>query len=82
MGIKPSARLLSRAGMNREPISGTFELSPMCNFSCKMCYIRRSPEEVSRLGGLQSPAQWLDWAREARNAGMLWLLLTGGDPFL
>ena len=82
MGIKPSARLLSRAGMNREPISGTFELSPMCNFSCKMCYIRRSPEEVSRLGGLQSPAQWLGWAREARNAGMLWLLLTGGEPFL
>lgn len=82
MGVKPSDRLIYQAGMNRIPISGTFELSPMCNFSCRMCYVRRSPAEVARLGGLHPPEQWLAWAEEARQAGMLWLLLTGGEPFL
>lgn len=82
MEIRPSDRILYQAGTNRVPVSGTFELSPLCNFSCKMCYIRRTPEEVFALGGLQSVQQWLKWARQAREAGMLWLLLTGGEPFL
>ena len=82
MEIRPSDRILYQAGTNRVPVSGTFELSPLCNFSCKMCYIRRTPEEVFALGGLQSAQQWLKWARQAREAGMLWLLLTGGEPFL
>lgn len=82
MEIKPSDRILSHAGTKRIPVSGTFELSPICNFTCKMCYIRRTPAEVCALGGLQSAQQWLEWARQAREAGMLWLLLTGGEPFL
>ncbi len=65
------------------PLNGTFELSPVCNFSCRMCYVRKSQKEV-----MSSPRKILtldDWrhiAREARNAGMLELLLTGGEPLL
>lgn len=33
----------SRAGI---PLGGTFELTPLCNFRCRMCYIRKAPEEV------------------------------------
>lgn len=65
------------------PLSGTFELSPVCNFNCRMCYVRKSPKEVA-----QSPRkilsldQWRRIAAEARDAGMLYLLITGGEPFL
>ena len=34
----------SRAGV---PIGGTFELSPVCNFSCRMCYVRKTAAEVA-----------------------------------
>ncbi len=44
---RPLSRLLmDRASFSRIPVSGTFELTPMCNFSCRMCYIRQSAEAV------------------------------------
>lgn len=75
--------LYAKASQMRIPLSGTFELSPVCNFSCRMCYVRKSQKEVQ-----ESPRKILqldDWraiAREARDAGMLYLLLTGGEPLL
>lgn len=63
------------------PLSGTFELTPMCNFSCRMCYVRKTAEEVGKSSRpMRTLGQWLDLAREARDAGMLYLLLTGGEP--
>lgn len=75
--------LYSRASRMLVPLSGTFELSPVCNFNCRMCYVRKSQKEVN-----DSPRSILtldDWrriAREARDAGLLYLLLTGGEPLL
>lgn len=75
--------LYAKAGSLRIPLSGTFELSPVCNFSCKMCYVRKTRKEVE-----ESPRKILtldDWrriAKEARDVGMLYLLLTGGEPLL
>lgn len=64
------------------PISGTFELTARCNFNCRMCYVhlQKNPEEL-RTKEL-SVEQWLDIAKEARDAGMVFLLLTGGEPLL
>ena len=63
------------------PLSGTFELTPMCNFSCRMCYVRKTAEEVwNSSRPMRTPEQWIALAREARDAGMLYLLLTGGEP--
>lgn len=67
----------------RIPLNGTFELSPVCNFSCKMCYVRKTREEVH--SSSRKPMTLDDWraiAREAGKAGMLELLLTGGEPML
>lgn len=47
-----------------------------------MCYVRKSGKEVEEMGGLLSTEQWLNIAREARDAGLLFPLLTGGEPFL
>ena len=29
------------------PIQGQFELTPLCNFSCRMCYAHLSPDQLS-----------------------------------
>lgn len=73
-------RKAGRAGI---PLSGTFELSPLCNMDCRMCYVKMTPEDMKRSGGRQRTVEeWIELAREAQKAGMLFLLLTGGEPFL
>ena len=74
--------LYTRAAQKQIPISGTFELLPVCNLDCKMCYVRKSMAEVKALGGLRSADEWIALGRKAVDAGMLFLLLTGGEPFL
>ena len=64
------------------PFSGTFELTPVCNMDCKMCYVRLSRQAQESIGPLADAARWLRMAQEAKDAGMLYLLLTGGEPFL
>lgn len=63
------------------PLSGTFELTPLCNFSCRMCYVRKTAKEVrDSKRPMMTLDQWLTLAGEACDAGMLYLLLTGGEP--
>lgn len=64
------------------PLSGTFELIPVCNMDCKMCYIRLSTQEQEAIGPLATAEQWLRLGEAAKEKGMLYLLLTGGEPFL
>lgn len=63
------------------PLSGTFELTPLCNMNCKMCYVRMDKRSQETVGPLASAEQWLKLGRQARDSGMLHLLLTGGEPF-
>jgi len=75
--------LYTKAGRLRIPLSGTFELSPVCNFACKMCYVRKTREEVRcSPRKIMTLDDWRTLAREAGKAGMLELLLTGGEPLL
>ena len=72
-------RKASRQGI---PLSGTFELTPLCNMSCKMCYVRLTPQKQASTAPLATAGQWLDLGKIAKENGMLYLLLTGGEPFL
>lgn len=75
--------LYRKASRGRIPLSGTFELSPVCNFACRMCYVRKTANEVSaHHRPILTLEHWRAIAKEARDAGMLYLLLTGGEPFL
>lgn len=74
--------LYTKAAQNHIPISGTFELLPVCNLDCKMCYVKKSMSDVKQLGGLRNADEWISLAKKAVDAGMLFLLLTGGEPFL
>lgn len=75
--------LYNKASRARIPLSGTFELSPVCNFDCRMCYVRKTAKEVREHDRpILQLEDWLRIAREAKEQGMLYLLLTGGEPFL
>ena len=39
--------MYTKAGRMGVPIGGTFELSPVCNFACRMCYVRKTAREVA-----------------------------------
>lgn len=64
------------------PIAGTFEITPRCNFNCKMCYVHLSKDEADKRGKELTADQWLDIAETARSKGMIFLLLTGGEPLV
>lgn len=64
------------------PIAGNFELTARCNFDCPMCYVHLKQEDVDAQGRELTAEQWIDIARQARDAGMVFVLLTGGEPFV
>lgn len=63
------------------PLYGTFELTARCNFSCKMCYVHLTNEQANAIGKELTNEEWLNIAKEAKNMGMLYLTLTGGEVF-
>ncbi len=71
---RKAARLLS-------PLSGTFEVTPVCNMSCRMCYVRMTKKEQEAIRPLRTAEEWLRLGEAAKERGMLYLLLTGGEPF-
>ena len=64
------------------PVSGNFELTARCNFNCPMCYVHMSAEEIAKQGRELTAAEWVKLAEEAKNKGMIFALLTGGEPFI
>lgn len=60
------------------PVSGTFELTQRCNFGCEMCYVHDCKQKTDPL----SAEDWLRLAQQAKDAGTVFLLLTGGEPLL
>ena len=64
------------------PIAGNFELTARCNFNCPMCYVHMTQEQVDKAGKELTARQWLDIARAAKDRGMIFALLTGGEPLV
>lgn len=71
-----------KGAARRIPVSGTFELTSRCNFDCKMCYVHMNPEEQNQIGRELTAQQWIDLGKKAVEKGMIYLLLTGGEPLL
>lgn len=60
------------------PISGSFELTPLCNLDCKMCYVHLNKEHMQG-AQLLSVEQWKQIMQQAIDAGMMYSRLTGGE---
>lgn len=70
--------LVNRYSQKRLPINTSFELTPYCNMSCKMCYVQNNAPGLPIL----RKEEWLRIGKEAYDLGVLFVLLTGGEPLL
>lgn len=78
-----TSALFHKASQKKIPLSGTFEVSPLCNFDCRMCYVRQSKQQIdAHPRKMLTLKQWKEIADAAEKKGMLYLLITGGEPFL
>ena len=60
------------------PISGSFELTPLCNLDCKMCYVHLNAAQLN--GAKLLPTEtWKDIMTQAVDAGMMYARITGGE---
>ena len=73
--------LFTKATRKKIPLGGTFELTPVCNMDCRMCYVKMSRQQQEAIRPLISAEEWLRLGQEAKGHGLLYLLLTGGEPF-
>ena len=73
--------LHSKAARSGIPLSGTFELTPCCNMACKMCYVRMTKQQQEQIAPLRTAAQWLALAEEAKNQGLVYLLIRVGNSY-
>ena len=74
--------MLRRAAIAGRPINGSLELLPLCNMNCDMCYIRLSRSEMEKKGRLRTADEWIRLVDQMTRSGVLFLLLTGGEPLL
>lgn len=84
MPIEPklSRYLHSKGRKHGIPVSGTFELTPRCNFNCKMCYVHLSAAEQQSRGRELTAQEWISLGQQACDRGMTFLLLTGGEALI
>lgn len=66
----------------KTPVAGVFELTGRCNLACSMCYVRKPAADRQAISAELTAEGWLQIGRQAAEAGMLYLLLTGGEVFL
>lgn len=74
--------LHSQGGKQGLPIGGNFELTARCNFDCPMCYVHLKQKDMEAVGKELTAQQWIELARQAKDRGMIFALLTGGEPFV
>lgn len=60
------------------PISGSFELTPLCNLDCRMCYVHLQKAQMQGVQ-LLSVEQWKQIIQQAIDAGMMYARVTGGE---
>ena len=60
------------------PLTGSFELTPLCNLDCKMCYVHLDSNQFD-YRRLLSTEVWKSIIREAYESGMRRASITGGE---
>lgn len=76
------AMLIRNSNTKGIPIVGQFELTSRCNLNCRMCYVHCPTADENENNTELSAKEWISLAEQARDAGTLYLMLTGGEIFL
>ncbi len=74
--------IIKMAKAKRSPLVAQLELTSRCNLSCKMCYICSKSNDKEIINKEHTSEEWIDFARKLSNAGVLYVLLTGGEVFI
>ena len=75
-------KLCIKASLKGIPLTASFELTPLCNLNCKMCFIHHTKKEQMDIQRLRTVEEWLNIAKQLKELGTLFILLTGGEPLL
>jgi radical SAM protein with 4Fe4S-binding SPASM domain len=78
----PDVALFKERGARRLPVEFELELTARCNCDCRHCYINQPAGDGPAKTGELSLAEIERVASEAADMGVLWCLLTGGEPLL
>ena len=70
--------LFAKASKKRVPLSCAFEITPLCNMSCKMCYVKLDKKQMDSIGKQVTVDEWLEFAKQAKEMGVYVLPM----PFL
>lgn len=74
--------LVDSLGGRRYPLSATFELTERCNFNCVHCFINQPANSREVRERELSLSEIKDILNQMANAGVISLLLSGGEPLL
>lgn len=66
----------------RVPLTGSIEFTARCNLRCIHCYLSQGPNQPTGINTELTTGQWRDVIDQITEAGCLYLLITGGEPFL
>ncbi len=67
-----------KAREQRVPVCGTFELTPLCNLACSMCYVRLDRAQMGPRELLPVDT-WRGIIDQAVDAGLMYASVTGGE---
>lgn len=73
-----SSFLQVKARKTGTPYHGHFELTPLCNLNCKMCYVHLNSNQIEK-NQLLKAEDWIEQIRQSVDAGMVKASLSGGE---
>lgn len=76
--LQVSTFLEQEARRTGTPYHGHFELTPLCNLNCKMCYVHLTEAQIQGKK-LLSADTWIALMQQAIDAGMVSATLSGGE---
>ena len=77
-----SSRIHDKTAGQRIPISGSIEVTARCNLRCVHCYINLPAGDIDAKQKELTYKQICDILDQIADEGCLWLLFTGGEPFI
>lgn len=85
MGItfgQVSEKLQELALLKGFPFYAQFEITSRCNLKCSMCYVQNDATDIQAEHAELSARQLLDLAGQARDMGLVFINITGGEPLI
>lgn len=77
-----TSKLHELALLHGFPLYAQFEITSRCNLKCNMCYVRGDITDTQLEDAELSARQLLDLAEQARDMGMVFVNITGGEPLI